>query len=67
MSITVDPTKCNGCALCVKSCATRAIEVTDKLATIVLESCNMCGACVSACKFKAISIDIDKQPVEDLD
>jgi electron transfer flavoprotein alpha subunit len=67
MSITVDPTKCNGCTLCVKSCATGAIEVKDKLATIVLESCNMCGACVSACRFAAISIDIDKQPVEDLD
>lgn len=67
MSITVDPTKCNGCSLCVKSCATGAIEVKDKLATIVLESCNMCGACVSTCRFKAISIDIDKQPVEDLE
>lgn len=66
MSISVDPTKCNGCTLCVKSCATNAIEVKDKLATITLESCTMCGACVSSCRFKAISIDIDKQPKEDL-
>ena len=67
MSITVDASKCNGCTLCVKSCGTNAIEVKDKLATIVLESCTMCGACVSACRFSAISIDIDKQPAEDLD
>lgn len=67
MSITVDASKCNGCTLCVKSCGTNAIEVKDKLATIVLENCTMCGACVSACRFKAISIDIDKQPKEDLD
>jgi len=67
MSINVDASKCNGCTLCVKSCGTNAIEVKDKLATIVLESCTMCGACVSACRFAAISIDIDKQPVEDLD
>ena len=67
MSITVDASKCNGCTLCVKSCATNAIEVTDKLATIVLDNCTMCGACVSACRFKAISIEIEKQPVEDLD
>ena len=67
MSITVDLTKCNGCTLCVKSCGTNAIEVKDKLATIVLDSCTMCGACVSACRFSAISIDIDKQPKEDLD
>ncbi|MCL5102787.1 MAG: electron transfer flavoprotein subunit alpha [Armatimonadetes bacterium] len=66
MSISVDSAKCNGCTLCVKSCGTNAIEVKDKLATITLESCTMCGACVAACRFSAISIDIDKQPVEDL-
>jgi len=66
MSITVDASKCNGCTLCVKACGTNAIEVKDKLATITIEACNMCGACVSSCRFKAISIDIDKQPAEDL-
>jgi len=66
MSISVDASKCNGCTLCVKSCGTNAIEVKDKLATITIESCTMCGACVSACRFAAISIDIDKQPTEDL-
>ena len=67
MSIEVDATLCNGCGLCVKSCASNAIEIKDKLATITVESCTMCGACVAACRFKAISIDIEKQPVEDLD
>jgi electron transfer flavoprotein alpha subunit len=67
MSIRVDASKCNGCTLCVKSCGTNAIEVKDKLATITIESCTMCGACVAACRFKAITIDIDKQPVEDLE
>lgn len=66
MSITVDAGKCNGCTLCVKSCGTNAIEIKDKLATIVIESCTMCGACVTACRFRAISIEIEKQPVEDL-
>ncbi len=66
MSITVVSIKCNGCTLCVKSCATNAIEVKDKLATITIEACTMCGACVAACRFNAISIDIDKQPTEDL-
>ena len=67
MSISVDASKCNGCTGCVKACPTAAIEIKDKLATIALESCTMCGACVSSCRFNAISIDIDKQPVEDLD
>lgn len=66
MSITVDASKCNGCTLCVKACPTGAIEVKDKLATITLDNCTLCGACLSACRFTAISIDIEKQPVEDL-
>ena len=67
MSISVDASKCNGCALCGKSCPFNVIEVKDKLATITIEGCTMCGACVAACRFNAISIDIEKQPVEDLD
>jgi len=66
VSIRVDETKCNGCSLCVKSCGTNAIEMKDKLATITIESCTMCGACVAACRFNAISIEIEKQPREDL-
>lgn len=65
MAISVNA-KCNGCGLCVKACPTGAIEVKDKLATIVEDSCTYCGACVSTCRFSAISIDIDKQPTEDL-
>lgn len=67
MSISVDASKCNGCTLCAKSCGTNAIEIKDKLATITVENCTMCGACVAACRVGAISIDIDKQPAEDLD
>jgi|LSQX01.2.fsa_nt_gb electron transfer flavoprotein alpha subunit len=66
MSIKVDPTKCNGCTLCVKACPVDAIEVKDKLAVIDLDKCTLCSACVSACRFKAISIEVDKQPAEDL-
>lgn len=65
MAISVNA-KCNGCGLCVKACPTGAIEVKDKLATIVEDICTYCGACVSTCRFSAISIDIDKQPTEDL-
>ena len=72
MSISVDAVKCNGCALCVKSCPFNVIEVKPfdglrMLATITVEGCSMCGACVAACRFNAISIDIDKQPAEDLE
>lgn len=66
MAIRVDETKCNGCTLCVKSCANRAIEVTGKHASINLDLCNYCSACVSTCRFDAITIEIEKQATEDL-
>ncbi len=66
MPISVNSEKCNGCGVCVKACPVASIEIKDKLATIVEDSCSLCGACVSACRFRAISIDIDKQPTEDL-
>jgi electron transfer flavoprotein alpha subunit len=66
MSIRVIVDKCNGCTLCQRVCPQGGIEVKDKLATIELDKCNLCGACVSACRFRAITIDIEKQPKEDL-
>ncbi len=66
MPIFVNSDKCNGCTICAKACPAAAIEVKDKLATIVEANCTYCGACVSACRFRAISIEIDKQPAEDL-
>jgi len=72
VSIYVDPAKCDGCSVCVKSCPFNVIEVKPfdglrMLATITVEGCTMCGACVAACRFNAISIDIERQPVQDLD
>lgn len=66
MSIKVINEKCNGCTLCQRVCPQGGIEIKDKLATIELDKCNFCGACVSACRFRAITIEIDKQPKEDL-
>lgn len=66
MSIRVIKDKCNGCTLCERVCPQGGITIVDKLATIAVEKCNFCGACVSACRFRAITIEIDKQPKEDL-
>ena len=48
--------KCNGCELCLKTCAYDAIVIVDKIAEIDLDKCPLCGACVSACPFDAIFI-----------
>ena len=60
MGIKVIPEKCNGCKLCIKSCAYNAIEVIDKLANIG-ENCTLCGACVEACPRGAILITRNKK------
>lgn len=67
MSIRVNEEKCNGCGLCARACPNIAIEIVGKKATIDLDNCTLCGTCVSTCNFHAIQIDIDKQPVADLD
>ncbi len=66
MSIRVIKDKCNGCTLCERVCPQGAVSIVDKLATIEIEKCSFCGACISACRFRAITIEIDKQPKEDL-
>ncbi len=63
MGIKIIPKKCNGCKLCIKSCAYNAIEIIDKLANIG-ENCTLCGACVEACPRGAILITRDKKEQE---
>lgn len=59
MGINVLTDKCNGCKLCIKSCAYDAIEIVDKIATIG-DSCTLCSACVESCPKGAILITRDK-------
>jgi len=61
MSIKVNLEKCIGCSLCVRSCATSAIQIIDKKATIDMSKCTLCSACVEACKkYQAITIEKDR-------
>lgn len=56
--VTIDPDKCDGCGLCVPSCAEGAIKLVDGKA--VLSSDNLCdglGACLGECPRDAIKIE----------
>jgi NAD-dependent dihydropyrimidine dehydrogenase PreA subunit len=57
MIIKIDEEKCNGCGLCVPSCAEGAIRVIDGKARLVAEKyCDGLGACLGECPQGALEV-----------
>jgi Pyruvate/2-oxoacid:ferredoxin oxidoreductase delta subunit len=55
--IKIDEEKCNGCGLCVPSCAEGAIQVIDGKARLVAEKyCDGLGACLGECPEGALLV-----------
>jgi NAD-dependent dihydropyrimidine dehydrogenase PreA subunit len=55
--IKIDEEKCNGCGLCVPSCAEGAIRVIDGKARLVAEKyCDGLGACLGECPEGALQV-----------
>ena len=52
----VFPQNCNSCGDCVRTCPTRAIEITEGGATVKSISCIGCGLCVPSCPRDAIDL-----------
>ena len=56
--VKIDEDKCNGCGLCVPSCAEGAIQIIDGKAKLVAENlCDGLGACLGDCPQDAITIE----------
>jgi NAD-dependent dihydropyrimidine dehydrogenase PreA subunit len=56
--VRIDEDKCNGCGLCVPSCAEGAIRIVDGKARLVADNlCDGLGACLSDCPQDAITIE----------
>jgi len=56
--VKIDEEKCNGCALCVPSCAEGAIQIIDGKARLVSDNlCDGLGACLGDCPQDAITIE----------
>jgi ferredoxin len=56
--IKIDENKCDGCGLCVTSCAEGALKLVDGKARLVGESyCDGLGACLGECPRGAITIE----------
>jgi ferredoxin len=55
--IRIDAEKCNGCGLCVPSCAEGAIRIVDGKAQLVAEKyCDGLGACLGECPEGALQV-----------
>ena len=56
--VQIDEEKCDGCGVCVPSCAEGAIRVIDGKARLLGENlCDGLGACLGACPQDAITIE----------
>ncbi|MDW8003083.1 MAG: 4Fe-4S binding protein [Deltaproteobacteria bacterium] len=55
--IEIDESLCDGCGLCVTSCAEGAIKIVDGKAKLVSESlCDGLGACLNNCPKGALRV-----------
>lgn len=64
--IRIDEEKCDGCGLCVPSCAEGAIEMVDGKARLAAEKyCDGLGACLGECPNDALHIE--EREAEDFD
>jgi len=56
--VKIDEEKCDGCGLCVPSCAEGAIQIVDGKAKLVSEVyCDGLGACLGDCPLGAITVE----------
>lgn len=56
--VKIDEAKCDGCGLCVPSCAEGAIQIIDGKARLISETyCDGLGACLGECPQDAITIE----------
>ena len=64
--VRIDPDRCDGCGLCVPSCAEGAIQIKDGKARLVGENlCDGLGNCLGQCPRDAITIE--ERPAEAFD
>ena len=54
--VSVNPSLCIGCNLCVSDCPTRAMRLVDGKAVATMQGCILCGHCQAICPQEAVSL-----------
>ena len=63
--VSVEPSLCIGCNLCVSDCPTSAIRLVDGKAIATMQGCILCGHCQAICPQNAVSLSgFAEAPVE---
>lgn len=57
MSLHVNPALCAGCGLCVRTCASGALQMAGKRLVIDEGKCVLCGICAQSCPRQALFIE----------
>ncbi len=58
VTLSLDPSKCNGCKMCASVCPHAVFTFEDDKARIVRrDHCMECGACANNCKQGAIDVE----------
>lgn len=56
-TLTLDPSRCTGCGVCVTVCPHTVFRIEAKKAEILdRDACMECGACAGNCKSGAVSV-----------
>ena len=55
----IDAMKCNGCAICVRSCPVGIIGMFAKKAVMLRDLCEECGICAFSCPEVAIYYELE--------
>ncbi|MDP6043237.1 MAG: 4Fe-4S binding protein [Dehalococcoidales bacterium] len=56
--VKIDEEKCNGCGLCIPSCAEGALQIIDGKAKLIKDQyCDGLGACLGECPQDAITVE----------
>lgn len=56
--VHIDEEKCNGCGVCIPSCAEGALQIVDGKARLISETyCDGLGACLGKCPRDAIAVE----------
>jgi len=60
--LAIDPRRCKGCGVCIQSCPTSVLVLTDegKADVAQIARCVFCGICEQRCPDFAISVHKDR-------